>query len=363
MKKIAFFDLSAKMEGALSIYIVEQRRDGYTLRDTIETSAEDAASPEIANIAGRLKGIGESTLSLPLNRLNFRIIELPFSDTEKIREVLPFELKGIILDSPDNYIFDCHILGKVDDRYRLLAVYIKKDTLKQILHRLGAFGADPGVVTSIDTASIVRSSVAPGEIASMLLNPEPDLSKDRVALAAQEIKTPTINLRRGEFSCKADTEKTKKSLRVTALLAALLIVVFLANISLNIVSAKNEISTLREGIRETYLSLFPDELAVSELHQLKAHLKSLKEEERYYIGISPLSLLQDLSRLDMPGAKFTEITVDREQVVLGGEAPSLSDVQEVKGRLRGSFAEVHIADAKPHSEGKTLFTIVAEVRE
>ncbi len=82
-------------------------------------------------------------LSLPVSGLNFRVIDLPFSDKDRVREVLPFELDGIILGGTDRVIFDCVVLGSSDDKYQVLAVYIEKDSIREILARLKSFNLDP----------------------------------------------------------------------------------------------------------------------------------------------------------------------------------------------------------------------------
>ena len=71
-----------------------------------------------------------------------------------------------------------------------------------------------------------------------LLSPIALDDKDRIALAIEEIKTPTINLRRDEFSYTRDIKKTRKSLRVTAVLVILLAIVLSADLVLKIVSAR-----------------------------------------------------------------------------------------------------------------------------
>ena len=62
-------------------------------------------------------------MSLPLSSLNFRVIDLPFSDKDRIREILPFELDGMILGGAEKVVFDDIIVGTSDNKYQVLAVY------------------------------------------------------------------------------------------------------------------------------------------------------------------------------------------------------------------------------------------------
>jgi hypothetical protein len=45
---------------------------------------------------------------------------------------------------------------------------------------------------------------------------------------------------------------------------------------------------------------------------------------------------------------------------LKGETASLSEVQQVKGKLDNIFDEVNISDSKSSAQGRMLFTITAK---
>jgi type II secretory pathway component PulL len=283
LKEIAFFDL--KGEG-LSVYILTKKGSSYQLKDTLLASAKGEG---LFDIPRKLEGIGDSYLSLPLDLLNFRVLELPFSDKERIREVLSFELDGLILGGTEGIVFDASILGESNGRSNVLVSYITKEELKKHLERLGSLKADPRIVTSIELAFAVGSPSSRESITELLLDPEPLGEEDRKSIAIKEIESPTINLRRGELSFTADVQKTKKGLRITAILGILLALVFLFDVGARIITTKREIASAKEEIRKTYLSVFPqDKKIVSELYQMKSHLKELKEKESAYIGVDPL---------------------------------------------------------------------------
>lgn len=358
MKRVAFFDLK---EEELSIYILEKNGGTYKVKDTINTPVSEK---DLFSIDRTFNDIEESYLSLPLSLLNFRTLELPFSDTSKIKEVLPFELDGLILGSPDSAVFDARVIDERNGKYKSLAVYVMKDTLRRIFEKLKVLRIDPKVVTSIELASLIGSLTLNEEITHLLINPKPIASEDRINSAISEIDRPTINLRTGELSYTLDTEKTKKSLKLTAILFVLLLLVFLSDMALTIISTKKAISSIRDDIRKTYTGIFPDEKKITnELYQIKAHLKELKDKERSFIGVSPLQLLLDLTQVSKQGMSFHEITIDKERIVVKGECPSLSDVQQIKSSLEKFLTQVNIADAKPSSQNRTLFTITAKERK
>ncbi len=358
MKRVAFFDLK---EEELSIYILEKNGGAYRVKNTINTPVTEK---DLFSIDRTFGDIEESYLSLPLSLLNFRTLELPFSDLSKVKEVLPFELDGLILASPDSAVFDAHIIGESNGKYKLLAVYVMKDALRKILEKLKLLKIDPKVVTSIELASLIGSLTSNEEITYLLINPKPIGREDRINVAIKEIDRPTINLRTGELSYTLDTEKTKKSLKLAAILFVLLLLVFLSDMALNIISTKRAISSVRDDVRKTYAGIFPDEKKITnELYQIKAHLKELKDKERSFIGVSPLQLLLDLTQVSKSGMFFHEITIDKERIVVKGECSSLSDVQQIKSSLEKFLTQVNIADAKPSSQNRTLFTITAKERK
>ena len=197
--------------------------------------------------------------------------------------------------------------------------------------------------------------------ANNLLTPVPMENDDRIGIAVRELKKPTVDFRKGEFAHTADAEKAKKSLRITAALATLLLLLFLADTTMNIISARRENQDLRDDIRKTYQAMFPGEKKItSETYQLKAHLKELKDKESSFIGVSPLEALRALTRISGPGVSLSEISVEKDIIILKGECPSLSDAQRIKAELEDILTGVSISDTRPSSGNKTFFTITAK---
>ena len=301
-------------------------------------------------------GIENSYLSLPLSSLNFRVLDLPFSDKGRIKEVLPFELDGMILGGPESMVFDNVILGSSDNRYQILAVYVEKKILREVLGKLKSYNIDPVFVTSIELRDRLKD-FAPEK----LLPPVDTKEEDRAPLSFEEIKAPTINFRKEEFAFTRDIEKTRKSLRLTSVLAVLLALAISSDLLFNIITAKREAAYLKNEIRKQYMEIFPGEKNImNELYQLKSHMKELKEKEDYFVGIAPLSVLYQLSMVDRQGSVFNEISVEKGNLVLKGEAPSLSAVQQLKGKLDGVFDGVNISDSKTSAQGNISFTITAK---
>ena len=354
MNRIAFFDLR---EEELSILILEKKGYGLVSRHSVPLSGGSNYS---FGIEGKVSGVDEAYLSLPISLLNFRIVELPFSDMRKVMELLPFELDGLILGGPGDIVFDACPLGNENGRSKVLVAYIRKEVLRALLDNMKSYGFDPRAVLSLELGHAVAAASREG-FANNLLTPVPIENDDRVGIAGRELQKPTVDFRKGEFAHTADTEKAKKSLRITAALAILLLLVFLADTTLNIISARRENQGLRDDIRKTYQAMFPGEKRItSEAYQLKAHLKELQDKEGSFIGVSPLEVLRAITHISRPGVSLNEISVEKDIIILKGECPSLSDVQRIKGEIEDVLTGVSISDTKPSPGNKTFFTITAK---
>jgi hypothetical protein len=354
MGDTVFFDLK---EGELSVYTIDKAGSA---KDVLSTPVGQGYS---FTLGDAIKGPEESYLSLPTSMLNFRILELPFSDIKKIRELLPYEIDGLILGGSGNVVFDAYILGESNEKHRVLVAYILKDTLKTLLDRFKTSGFDPRVVTSVELSHLLVSASGL-DIAEQLLTADTITAEKRISAATREMQRPVIDLRRDDLAYTADTDRTKKSLRITALLFALLLLIFFSDMTMVIISLQKENRSIKDTIRKTYSEMFPGEKKISnELYQLKAHIKELKEKESSLLGTSPLQLMTDLSGIIRPGTAMTEITIEKDLIVLKGECGSLSDVQKIKGELEGFLSAVNISDTRPSSQNKTLFTITAKGRK
>jgi type II secretory pathway component PulL len=349
MGRALFIDIRDK---EISTYTFDVKRKRYELRDTRHYPVPERYAFPFDEGTGNIEN---AYVSLPLGMLNFRVIDLPFSNKERIREVLPFELDGVVLGGSETVVFDDIVTGMSEGRHQILVVYIEKKVLEEILEKLKPFGIDPVFLTSVELRHALKDFAL-----SKLLSPVQIEEEDRIALAIEEINAPVIDLRRDEFSYTRDIESTKKSLKFTAVLAALIFLVIASDIVFSIISTRAEINSLKNEIRRKYQVLFPGEKnIVNEVHQLKSHMKELRDKEDVLIGVNPLNPLLKLSQVDREGVVFNEVSVDRLNLALKGEAASLSEIQKLQDRMKSLFDEVAIVDSKASAQGRMLFTITA----
>jgi type II secretory pathway component PulL len=359
MNKVGFIDLQAKAVDKLvgNIYVFSGRPGRYELENSMEMEyAGDHAFP----LDTRL--VGEFYLSLPVKLLNFRVLRLPFSDREKLLKVVPFELEGLMLEGPENVVFDVTVLGPAGDAFDVLVTYVEKGLLRELLDKLSPVGIDPQVVTSIELQTGVKEGTE--GIALKLIDGRSPAPEERMAAAKNELLNHTINLRTGTFSYTKDAEKVEKRVKVTSALLIALALIINAYLIFGMVIVKREVSAVKGQMRSTYSALFPAEKNVAdELYQLKAHIKEMKEKGDALIGIHPLQFLLDLAQKNLQGVAFSEIALDRDIITAKGESASMDDIDKVKTRLSEFLTDVTVSDIKPSAGGKTFFTVIARGRK
>src|SRR5208282_5400772 len=342
------------------LYTFEKGRGAYIKKEVrpAAVSAEYDPGPERAP-----HEIEATYVSVPLSMLSFRTIELPFSDMKRVKEVLPFELDNLILGGSGGIVFDAHLMREHEGTYKFLVVCIMKDSLRKLLDAFRRQHLDIKTVTSIDLVSAFASFSSGDDISGLLMRQSPGFlsAEDRVNLAAREVAEPTIDLRRGEFAYTGDTDKTRKSLKYTLVLGVLLLLLFLSDLSVNSIAMKKESLSIHNEIRRSYSDMFPaDRNITSEIYQLKAHLRELKDKEPMFAGIAPLQVLLDVTATSKNGFSFNEIDIEKALIILKGECRTLSDVQTLRNSLASFFTDVTISDSKPLVRGKTAFTITAK---
>jgi type II secretory pathway component PulL len=350
MRKSVFIDVREK---EIAVYVFDLKGGRYELQESKKYPLGESGLFSFDDLTG---DFGSAYLSLPVSHLNFRVVDLPFSDKERIREILPFELDGMILGGTSRVVFDDIVVGSSDGKYQVLAVYTEKTLIQEMLAKLQSYNIDPVCITSLELRKILKDFSL-----DRLLSPDITDDRDRTDLAAEEMQNPSINLRRDEFSYTRDSEKTKKSLRISGVLLFLITLVLMADLLSRIISTRNEITFFKDDMRRTYAGIFPEEKnVVNELHQFKAHLKELKNKEDLFLGVDPLNLLLRISQIEKQDVVFNEIVLNKRNLTLKGEALSLSTIQDLQGRLGQVFDEVSIADSRASVGGKMLFTITAK---
>lgn len=329
----------------------------YIFRSTAKKCAYVRTVPGLpAGVPGE---VSEFALGIPVSWLDFRMLTLPFSDRRKMKEVIPFELDNLLLDGSRGVIFDVAAVKSGNDTSDALVCYIRRDLLKSLLDALSSRGIDPKIVTSIELHDALSRGA--GDIAAQLLNPATADREERTARAQEELRSPAINLRTGEFAYTRDTRKVEKMAKVAASLLIAIALVVHAHLAVKTVFAKKEAQSVKSHLRQTYTALFPgDRKVTDELYQLKSHLKALQEKADSVLGGDPLQVLLLISQKKQEGVQLNEITISKESVTVKGETAAVKNLDAFKTALSETISSVSVSDAKPLPDGKTLFTLTGK---
>jgi general secretion pathway protein L len=126
----------------------------------------------LADLVAELKPEENTTwaVGMPGTRVSVRLIQLPFSDRERIEQTLPFELERFVPFDPEDFILDWRTLPAAGEGARVLCGLAHRDEVQATLEGLRAVGVDPkhlvldadvlGVYS--DTASHVQAIVDVG---------------------------------------------------------------------------------------------------------------------------------------------------------------------------------------------------------
>jgi hypothetical protein len=106
-------------------------------------------------------------VSIPANQVIFRNLQIPFSNSKKIRMVLPFELETTLPYAAEDLVIDFHTLNgaPAGDQTKLIAAAIEKSKLSPYLDALASIQADPEKLTlgGLPTALCLAKQADPGE--------------------------------------------------------------------------------------------------------------------------------------------------------------------------------------------------------
>lgn len=345
MADIIFVDLSER----LNIYLSKKKKESLIVLKTLDLQTEDLKRIK-QHLNSKLPGLKQIKcyLSIPLGMLGFRIIELPFKDEKKILDVLPYELKERVLEDED-LVFDYVKLSGEEDMQKILAVYIKRSLLSQLLKDLSESGLEPDVITSFHLRYLLDHSFK----AEDLLNP-PDYKQDILNILRKESSSPVINLKKGTFGLTLEKEKLIRRLKTTNIWLIAILLILSALFSVSIVKTRKGIATIKDHIQSGFRQEFPQEKIKDEVLQLKSHVRELREKKDILTGIPVGDILK---RIKPPeGVMVESIEIDQKDISIKGEAQDLSKIDTFKERLKDIGKDPAITETGQFS-GKIRFTI------
>lgn len=339
----------------LTIYVFEKKGGKYTLINSASINAE--AKVEVSTINSLIKNRIEHTyLSVPVSLMSIRELILPFTDRDKIRDVIPYELEGLLLGDTNDYSTDHIVIESSKNNSKALTISIEKTKLKDIIGTFSEAGLEPKAITSIDLR------LSKGNTEMLLKNPVIDEGIRREAII-EELEKPSINLRQNELAYKGDIDRAKKSFRIAAVLALILLATLSADIIVKFVSFKKENTSLAKETNTLYRDAFPeDKKIVDAVRQFKGNLNTIEKKKAIFSGVSSLNILLNIARLKNQNITLYEFSTDGKNVSLKGVSTSFEDVDSFKVSLSSSFVDVRVVDSKTSADKKVKFTITMRGR-
>jgi len=347
MTDIIFIDW---MEKDLAIYEFTKTENDYELADSRSISVEEGLTSSL------LENLFEEKpenlyVSLPLAQLTVREQSFPFSDKEKIKDTIAYELEGTLLDSIDSYSIDHVVTESFDDSSKVMAVCLEKTRLQEIIETFSAAGLDPKVITSIDLW------LYGGKGEDFLGKPIYDRNV-RAETARKELDSPSINLRQNELAYTGDIEKFKKGLRVTAALLLVLLVLIGSFSTMRLMAEKKENKELSGEMQALYRKVFPGDKKVIDVgRQFKGNYNTLKKKKEALAGISMLDILLEVALENDRTATLHELNADGNNIIVKGAASSFEDVEAIKNSFAKSFHKVKVTDSSSGADNKVAFTM------
>jgi general secretion pathway protein L len=114
----------------------------------------EEAVVEIMNQTGFHDGI--CRISLSAERFFFHNLSLPFTDSRKLRKILPFELEETAPLEINRLLVDTIISNSEGEQANIVAAMVERDFLADRLSRLLALGLDPEIITVSGVPTAVR---------------------------------------------------------------------------------------------------------------------------------------------------------------------------------------------------------------
>lgn len=182
------------------------------------------------------------------------------------------------------------------------------------------------------------------------------------ALATASLRGEPLNFRHGRLAYTAGRELLKRKLKLTALLAALFLVLLMAETGLRFYFVKRDLSSLNSSISQNYREVFPTrKKAVDEVSELKSEIRRLGGGAA---GQETLASMSGIAMAKGDGiSAIYELEIGGGQVMLKGDARSFQAANDFKSRLASLCASSELNEVKSRPDGSVSFSFRGTLRE
>jgi type II secretory pathway component PulL len=353
VSKAAVFDLTDGNKGNLRVFDLPSGVLSYE-------AAFDLDSVNRVFITQMPLDIDKTIVSLPVSEFDLRVIELPLSGIDALRDVLPFELDGAILAPVDSLVIEAVILNEHPESSEVLAVYIDKVKLQDVLNKMEGIGINPSVVSSLELRHLVDRASANEPVSDSIKSVSALEDKDREALSQREADAPVINFRRDAFAYRRSFKGVLRSMILASALLLLVLALIIGDMSLKASAYTKEANAQSESLHALYKAMMPDLDNMQGMsYKVASKLEELRAKDKFMQGVAPLEFFMKLQQKYSSGISVTDITMARGRVQIKGEADSAAAVQEYRVQLGEFLGDVKVSQTGASVSGKTSFTIEA----
>ncbi|MRR54559.1 MAG: general secretion pathway protein GspL [Deltaproteobacteria bacterium] len=182
------------------------------------------------------------------------------------------------------------------------------------------------------------------------------------ALATESLRGEPINFRQGKIAYTAGRDRLKKKLRLTAILAAVFLVLLLVETGLRYYFVRTDLSSLDASIHQIYREVFPNRTkAVDEVAEVKSEIRNLGGATASQEILQALNGVAKAKTDDI--LAIYEAEVDSGQILLKGDARSFNAANNFKSRLDPLFAAAKMDEVKSRPDGSVTFTFRGTLQE
>lgn len=180
------------------------------------------------------------------------------------------------------------------------------------------------------------------------------------AIAQSAAAGGPINFRQGGLAYTAGSERLRKSLRLSVILAICLVIALFAELAVRWQLLHRDMASLDSSISAIYREVFPKRKPVDEAAEVRVEIRRLAGSGGESALLTTLKILSDAMGEGIHG--FTAVELDGTTVRLRGEASSLQAVNDLKGRLSGRLTGLELVESRSKgTDGAVAFVLRAGV--
>ena len=182
------------------------------------------------------------------------------------------------------------------------------------------------------------------------------------AMATASLKGEPVNFRHGTIAYTAGRTRLKKKLLLTAILAAVFVVLLLAETGLRYYFVRSDLSSLNESIQQIYHEVFPTRTKIVDaVAEVKSEIRNLGGVTASQEILMALDGVAKAKNDDI--SAIYEAEVDSGQIILKGDARSYNAANDFKTRLAPLFTTAKMEEVKSRPDGSVSFTLRGTLKE